>query len=518
LSSRSEDAFPDSGQQVAKEVASQLAIAVQQAGLRTTLVRERKWLQTIVRHLPEGVALLAADGRVLFANPAGQKALAMFGHDPTEPLREIQGRTIQQLEQRSAAGNWTDLVVEKPERRELDVFVTHANSGADQTVIVIRDTTVERDVRRQLNRQERLAGVGQMASGISHDFNNLLFAIMANAEVLARDGTASPQVVTRATSITEMARRGGRIIRQILDFSRKSISAREPLDIGHFVNESLPLIRHAVPQSIALDFDKPTGKLMVLADPARVEQMLTNLIVNARDAMPKGGNITVSLARTMTTNTKTNRPGQWISLQVRDTGGGIPAELQKRVFEPYFTTKGLDQGTGLGLAQVLGIVQDHGGQIALQSDSTGTTFTILLPAITVAPLAASAQDSEPLPSGSGELVLLVEDDENVREPVRDNLELLGYRVIAATNGVDALSLFADHAAEVRVVLTDAVMPRMGGIELLRVIRDRNPSVGTILMSGTPDAISEAMTSGTPFLEKPFALSLLARTIRDVLVG
>ena len=516
FSSLAKHAFPDSGRQVAAEIASQLAIAVRQTTLRETLGRERQWLQTIVRHLPEGVALLAADGRILFANPSGRTALAALGHAAGAPLREIRGRTMEALKQASASGDWTEFVVDAPDRRDLDVFVTTVGADAGQTVVVVRDTTAERDVRRQLSRQERLAAVGQMASGIAHDFNNVLFAIMTNTEVLVRTEGASPTIIERARSIIEMTRRGGEIIRRILDFSRKSISARKPLDIGAFVEETLPLIRHGIPQSIRLHFEKPDEELTVLADPVRIEQVLTNLLVNARDAKPKGGDIRVSLRRSLATNVKTNQSDQWIALQVKDSGTGIPPEIQQHIFEPYFTTKAPDQGTGLGLAQVLGIVHDHGGQIALESNPAGTTFTILFPAISAEPLAGATAEQTSLAFGSGELILLAEDEDDVRDAVRDALELLGYRVIAATNGVDALQLFHDHASDIRVILTDAVMPHMGGVELLRTIRGHNPAVRAVLMSGTPDAVSEELASNTPFLQKPVALPVLARAIHEVL--
>jgi signal transduction histidine kinase len=243
---------------------------------------------------------------------------------------------------------------------EFEVFVTDADSGVDQTVVVLREITVERDVRRQLERQERLAAIGQMAAGIAHDFNNVLFAIVTNTEVLIRDERLPPAVVDRARSIAEVARRGGGIIRQILDFSRKSVSARRPLDLSEFVRETMALMRRAIPQNVDLRFDPPSEECRVLADPARLEQLLTNLVVNARDAMPEGGNITVSMSRRLAADGRTDRFGKWVSLEVKDSGPGIPHDLQHRVFEPYFTTKGPEQGTGLGLAQVLGIVQDHG--------------------------------------------------------------------------------------------------------------------------------------------------------------
>lgn len=518
LSSRTKDAFSEAGQQVAREIAAQIAIAVQQTRLRQSLQQERRWLQMIVRHLPEGVALLASDGSVLIGNLAFDNALSALGHTAGEPLHQLHGHPLAQLKETSASGIWTEIVIEQPKRMEFEAFVTDANSGAGQTVVVLREMTLERDVRRQLERQERLAAIGQMAAGIAHDFNNVLFAIMTNTEVLIRDERLPTGLIDRARSIAEMARRGSGIIRQILDFSRKAVSARRPLDLGDFVNKTMSLLRRAVPQNVDLRFDLPDEQCRVLADPARLEQMLTNLIVNARDAMIEGGNITVSVSKRKAADSRTNQPGPWISIQVKDTGPGIPYELQQRVFEPYFTTKGPEHGTGLGLAQVLGIVQDHGGQIALHSASDGTTFSILLPAIEAQPLAAEVEDTVST-RGSGELILLVEDEESVREPLRDALELMGYRVVAAKNGIEALTLLTDYGYEVRVVVTDAVMPHMSGIELARIVRDRNPAIATVIMSGTADRITGALPgSAIPVLQKPFALPLLARAICDALAS
>ena len=518
LSSRAPNAFSEGGQQVAREIAAQLAIAMKQTGLRQSLQRERQWLQTIVRYLPEGVALLAGDGHVLIGNLAFENALSVLGHATHEPLTKLNGVTLAKLKEESGSGAWTEIVIEQASRRmEFEAFVTDADSGAHQTVVVLREVTVERDVRRQLERQERLAAIGQMAAGIAHDFNNVLFAIMTNTEVLIRDERLNAELLDRARSIGEMARRGGGIIRQILDFTRKSVSARRPLDLADFVNQTMSLMRRAIPQNVDLRFVMPNEECRVLADPARLEQLLTNLVVNARDAMPEGGRITVSMSRRLATDSRTNQPGQWVSLEVKDSGTGIPPELQQRVFEPYFTTKGPEQGTGLGLAQVLGIVQDHGGQIALQSGATGTTFTILFPAIEAQPLVAEIGDAT-APRGKGELILLAEDEESVREPLRDALELMGYRVVAAKNGIDALTLLTDYGYEVRVIVTDAVMPQMGGVELARIVRDRNPAIATVLMSGTADTIVAASTPGTAVLQKPFPLPLLARAIREALAS
>ena len=517
LSSRTKEAFSEGGQQVAREIAAQIAIAVQQTRLRQSLQQERKWLQTIVRHLPEGVALLTGDGRVLIGNLAFDHALLALGHTPGEPLTQLRGHPLAQLKQTSASGVWTEVMIEQNRRMEFEVFVTDANSGAGLTVVVLREVTMERDIRRQLERQERLAAIGQMAAGIAHDFNNVLFAIATNTEVLIRDERLPEGLVERAHSIAEMARRGGGIIRQILDFSRKSVSARRPLDLGDFVNQTISLLRRAVPQNVDLRFVMPSEECSVLADPARLEQLLTNLIVNARDAMPEGGKIIVSMSCRLATGTRTNQPSQWISLEVKDTGAGIPLEIQQRVFEPYFTTKGPEHGTGLGLAQVLGIVQDHGGQIALQSGATGTTFTILFPVIEAQPLVAEIGGAT-APQGKGELILLAEDEESVRESLRDAVELMGYRVVAAKNGIEALTLLTNYGYEVRVIVTDAVMPYMGGVELARIVHDRNSAIGTVIMAGTADTIGAAPSPSAVVLQKPFSLPLLARAICDALVS
>jgi CheY-like chemotaxis protein len=321
------------------------------------------------------------------------------------------------------------------------------------------------------------------------------------------------------------AQRATRLIRQILDFSRQSVFERHSLDLLPLLKEEEKLLKQTLPESIEIRLQYSKGEYLVLADATRMQQLVMNLAVNARDAMPDGGILEVELAL-MTVDGDHDAPlpgmgeGKWIRLRVVDSGCGIAAEHMAHVFEPFFTTKAPGKGTGLGLAQAHGIVAQHDGHITVASEPrVGTVFTIYLPALAVAAPDAGAAQRPQLPLGHGECVLLVEDDDHLRTSLMDLLTNWHFEVLPAANGEEALSLLAQRPAGVDVILSDVVMPRMGGIALVKTLRKEGIETPILLMTGhTAQSRREELAEENvdAWLDKPPSIVELAQALRSAL--
>ena len=399
-------------------------------------------------------------------------------------------------------------------------------------VMVINEATEERQVRDQLQRQERLAAVGQLAAGIAHDFNNIMAVIVLHAQLISRSQSLSGRNRERLETIHGQAHYATKLIDQILDFSRRSVLARRTLDLHPLVKEEVKLLQRTLPESIKVDFvmdaEDPTaveGLHTVSADPTRIQQLLMNLAINARDAMPDGGRLTLRLGHQTLEAGETGpirgmRAGSWVVLSVRDTGTGIPTDVLPHIFEPFFTTKEAGLGSGLGLAQVHGIVGQHGGYIDVDTTvGVGTTFTIYLPAVASAADSSATDLGGALPTGRGQTVLIVEDSVPLRDALQEMLLGWEYEVYGAEDGAAALELLETLAKPVDLILSDVVMPEMGGQALVRELRARGLHMPVILMSGHPQdqGLEKLHELGVhAWLHKPPDLDLLATTLAAAL--
>ncbi|RMG55150.1 MAG: response regulator, partial [Acidobacteria bacterium] len=315
------------------------------------------------------------------------------------------------------------------------------------------------------------------------------------------------------------------LIRQILDFSRQSVSQPRPLDLVPFLKETTKFLERTIPENVRLTLEIDVGEHVVNADPTQMQQVVTNLAVNARDAMPQGGELAIRLATLLMEPGQSPpcagmHPGQWVALSVSDTGMGIPSHVRERMFEPFFTTKKTGKGTGLGLAQVYGIVTQHGGFIDVSSQvGKGTTFTIYLPALLSEVEVEKESGVESVPHGQGETILLVEDEPEVREAIQAILTHLGYRVLPAVNGREALNVYERRHADIALVVTDLVMPEMDGIALIKALRTRDPRVKIIVMSGYPlkaEHERETLKGVVEWIQKPVALPQLAAVTKRLI--
>jgi PAS domain S-box-containing protein len=385
--------------------------------------------------------------------------------------------------------------------------------------------TQERETQKRIELQERLASVGQLAAGIAHDFNNILSVIVLQAEVALSATDLSRNLRERLSTIVQQAGRASNLIQQVLDFSRRAVLERRPMDLLPLIKEQARLLERTLPENIRLHLSYLPGEYLVLADPTRLQQAVMNLAVNARDAMPVGGELHIRLTRLAPEDNLVCNTcgeiirGEWLCLEVSDSGMGIPAEVQPHIFEPFYTTKAPGKGTGLGLAQVYGIVKQHQGHIRTFSQvGQGASFYIYLPALPAQETPPLAIGRETLILGHHQTVLLVEDDEVTRNALQDGLVLLNYRVVSAAGGDEALDYLQHHPGKVALVLSDVVMPGMGGIALMRRLRELGQKMPVVLISGhpLPEELEQLRQDGMSFwLPKPASLHQLSKVLVTV---
>jgi two-component system, cell cycle sensor histidine kinase and response regulator CckA len=415
---------------------------------------------------------------------------------------------------------------------QLYTALFNANGGLAGFALSLRDlseqptsSTTLRETEEQLRQAQRMEAVGRLASGIAHDFNNLLTAIQGHAQFLSEDLPAGHASRADAEEILHSADRAAALTRQLLAFSRGQSLQPETIQLNTVVTAMERLLRRVISEDIALESVVEPDLWAVRADPSQIEQVLVNLIVNARDAMPHGGRITIKTANAELATSYAQRreevePGEYVMLAVSDTGVGMDRDTQARIFEPFFTTKGPDRGTGLGLSTVFGIVKQMGGHIFVYSEADqGTTFKVYLPRAG-APQPAFIGDAQKRDrSRSGEAVLVVEDDDSVRGLARRVLESRGYRVWLASSPEEALDVMRDYGAEMSLLITDVVLPSMSGHDLVDRVRGHFPSMPVLFMSGYTqgDVLRQgSVTSEEHFLEKPFTPEAFAHTVREIL--
>lgn len=520
--------------------------ALRKRALEAMRLNHARW-QALGEALAGGVVLLGHRHRILLANYAARKMLEVLDPSVGPPPPGTVSRDIDSGPMPSASKleRLGPLPIEEVLDRHRDprpveiligegrqrVFEAKANpviaGGGGEWVLALSEVTAERETERKLWLRERMAAVGQLAAGIAHDFNNILQSISLAAE-MSRSGPAAedPETSDNLEVILRQSRRAAELVRQILDFARQSPTQPLNVELGPFVEEVVGLLRRTLSEAVRWQLELG-GEHRVYFDPAQLQQLLTNLTVNADAAMPEGGVITIAIGEIEFDAEDPKpfemlEPGRWVTLTVSDTGSGIAPQITERIFEPFYSTKDRSQGTGLGLAQVYGIVKQHGGFIDLDSEvGRGTTFVIYLPPAPVeeAAEAAVTEESE-IPHGGGKLALVVDDDRSILRGARMALISFGYRVVSAEDGQAALELYERHGDEIVLMLTDVAMPGMGGLELARELEARGSRAPMLFMSGYApgDTVGEEPPEPFERLTKPFSLEELAdavsRTLRE----
>ena len=379
------------------------------------------------------------------------------------------------------------------------------------------DITERQRLQSQFNQAQKMEAVGRLAGGIAHDFNNLLTIISGYCELLMMSDI--PVGDTRRESIAtirDAGERAARLTQQLLAFSRKAVIEPKLIDLNELVSDSAKLLRRLIGEDISMAVLTAPKPITIKADPGQLEQVIMNLVVNARDAMPTGGRLTIETSTVLSTE---GSGAELACLSISDTGQGMSDEVKEKIFEPFFTTKGVGKGTGLGLAVVHGVVTQNGGTISIESKiSVGTTFQILLPLI-MAPPSKTVVDSTRYASRGTETVLLVEDDKAVRRITRIALQSQGYTVLEASGGAAALEQVETYPGEIHLLISDIVMPEMGGRQLLDAVRKHRPGLRVLFMSGyTDDAVllDRGVEAADAFIQKPFTPLSLTRKVREVI--
>ncbi|HWY03882.1 MAG TPA: PAS domain S-box protein [Candidatus Acidoferrum sp.] len=518
---------------VARQLASAVEIKRNEQALRRSEARYRSLVQSSVY----GIYRSSLEGRFLDVNPA---LITMLGYgsaeevlllDPTKDVfahTEEHTRLIEEF-RRSGRLDGIEVQWKRKDGKAITVrisgrAVSSADEPADVLEAIAEDVTDRRVLEDQFRQAQKMEAVGRLAGGVAHDFNNLLMVISGYAEVMLAELEPENVLREKALAIQQASDRATTLTRQLLAFSRKQLLELKVVDVNAIVADMERLLRPLIGENVEFITSLTPEAAHTRADAGQLEQVLMNLVVNAKDAMSTGGTLTIQTEQIVVDENHHRgptfiRPGHYVMLSVSDTGMGMDKETQSRIFEPFFTTKEKGKGTGLGLSTVYGIVKQSGGYVMVQSEEgRGATFQIYLPR----DAGVAEKHSLPVPHaalGGSETVLLVEDEESVRQLVRETLAAKGYAVMEAENGEDGVALAARHKGKIDLVITDVVMPGMGGRELVKQLAETRRETKVLYLSGyTEDAIVSEGTieSGAAFLQKPFTLQNLSRKVREVL--
>jgi PAS domain S-box-containing protein len=496
----------------------------------------------LVELAPDAIVVHSA-GKIVFLNAAGARLIGApsaeelmgrelleFVHPDSRPAVVERMRIM--LEQGHPVPRMTERFLRLDGSAvEVDVIATPLRyHDAPAVLVVARDVSerlrqeeAQRVLEEQLRQAQKMEAVGQLAGGIAHDFNNLLTTILTMCQMLESELPADAVYQADLAAIRGAAQHGSELTRKLLAFSRHHQLQLRPVQLEPLVSDFLRMARRVVPEDVTVRAEVEAPDAVVTADPAALEQILMNLVTNARDSMPSGGKLTICVARDMVSAEEARArgqgtPGEYVVLSVADTGVGMDAETQRRIFEPFFTTKPVGQGTGLGMPMVYGLVKDHGGFVQVDSEvGRGTTIRIHLPAGARPPGADGA--AAPQLRGGSETILLVEDDEALRRAGTRVLKKYGYTVITASDGVEALDIMRHGEQRPDLIVSDVVMPHTSGPQFLQALRDAGVSPRILFTSGyTARDVHDRMPlePDVPFLAKPWSIGELVRRVREIL--
>ena len=504
--------------------------------------RAENTLRMLIESLPMGLVITDQKGKIIDLN---ESSLRMFGYS----REELVGQTIDTLlpqrfrNSHEAHRNsyhknphirplaiGMELLARRKDGTEFPVEVSLGPLISKEGMLVsgtIVDISERKKIEQQLRLAQRMEAIGQLAGGIAHDFNNLLAVIIGSADILADALPRGDSLGRKAEMIKNASSSAADLIRQLLAFSRQQMVQPVVLDVRKIMGRSQAMLERIIGEDIEFKVLVEDSVGSIKADPGQIEQVLLNLAANARDAMPKGGRLTIRASNVELDETDRKRhapvaPGSYVMLAIEDTGCGMDLKTQARIFDPFFTTKELGKGTGLGLATVYGIVKQTGGYIWVYSEAgQGTVFRVYLPRVGRAVQTAEREPLAPEDLHGSETVLLAEDSESLREMAQEYLESIGYTVLAAVSGEKALQWAKDFQGPIHLLLTDVVMPEMSGPELANQMAALRPGVKIIFTSGyTVDAISRQgiFDPNVAFIQKPYRPKALAKKIRQVLNG
>jgi len=531
--------FGEKEKEILQFVSQQLASAIEYKRNEEALRRSEARYRSLVQSAVYGIYRSSLEGRFFDVNPA---LITMLGYDSADEVLALdpksdvfvdpaeQERVMEEF-QRGARLDNVEVRWKRKDGNAITVrlsgrVVNSPEETAEVVEVIAEDITERRVLENQFRQAQKMEAVGRLAGGVAHDFNNLLMVISGYTEVLLEHTRKSNPMYPKIEAIHQATDRATTLTRQLLAFSRKQLLELKVVDLNIVVEDIERLLRPLIGENIELQTQLAPDIGRTRADAGQIEQVIMNLVVNSKDAMPDGGKITIQSANAQLNHDDLRReysyiqPGAYVVLSVSDTGHGMDKETQQRIFEPFFTTKEKGKGTGLGLSTVYGIIKQSGGYVLVESEpQKGTTFRIYLPRVEDALEPAGAVGASSSQSGGSETVLLVEDEESVRQLVRETLESKGYKVLEADQGDAALRIASQYSGEIDILITDVVMPGMSGRELSARLCASCPRTKVLYLSGyTEDAIPHegGLDSGTAFLQKPFTLQMLSRKVREVL--
>jgi PAS domain S-box-containing protein len=481
----------------------------------------------------DAILIFDLEGRILFWNKGAERIygwsrleatgrfIGEFIYPDSQKFREVNALVLEK-------GEWSgELQHFSKDREELIVetrwSVLHDKDGAPKSVLAINtDVTEKRKIEIQFMRAQRMESLGILAGGIAHDLNNILTPIMLSIDML-KCLAVDPHTKSILETVEMSARRGSDIVQQVLSFARGMEGQRIVIQPKYLLKDIEHIINDTFPKDIRLQLILPHDTWTILGDPTQVQQILLNLCVNARDAMPNGGTMTISAENCLADEhyvamNKQAKPGSYVAISVTDVGVGIPQEIIGQIFEPFFTTKEVGKGTGLGLSSVKAIVKSHDGFINVYSEpGRGTTFKVYLPAQAMThDVPGEGTEEVVLPKGAGETILVIDDEASILSITGETLQAFGYKVMTATNGAEGVAIYAQEKDKIAVILTDLSMPVMDGRATIYALLKINPKAKIIAMSGMDEAesVAKASTAGIKhFISKPYTAATLLKTLR-----
>lgn len=488
-----------------------------------------QWYRSVFDNATDGIVVMDKDGKILNVN---QRACELHGFDKDKliginiGLLEVSDNKEIFDERMSRILNGESLVFESEHYRRdgsrvyLEISSKLIDIGGESYIqSFYRDITEKKKIQEQLMHSQKMESIGTLAGGVAHNFNNILTAILGHAELLVEYSNLDDTSKERVRNIESSARKAGVMVSKLLSFARRDRSEVLPLNLHDVINDTVKLLEGVLDKRIGIKMELSNNLPVVEGDPNQLEQVIMNLIVNARDAMPNGGLITIKTSMVEVKKSIFDmpgyiQPGRYVLLTISDTGHGIPREIINRIFEPFFTTKERGKGTGLGLAMVYGIIKDHKGYISVESEvGKGSTFDVYLP---VSDKTIYRAIMPQLISVEGhETILVVDDEEDVLNFIMDLLKSHGYNVLSANNALSAIDIFKNFAGSIQLVITDIVMPLMEGRELIRNLKRIKPDIKIVVVSGYSDETIDK-TLIDAFLRKPFEGSHLLSKVRQLL--
>ncbi|MEH2152422.1 hybrid sensor histidine kinase/response regulator [Nostoc sp.] len=525
-------------QEVVGVTCASIDISERQAALRDRKLAEEKIREqaALLDVTTDAICVRDLNNQIIFWNKGaetlyGWQATEAWGKNASEllydePSPEIEAALFQAITKGKWQGELTKLT-----KMNKEILVASRWSlvcdeqGKPKSILTVdTDITEKKHLEAQLFRAQRLESIGTLASGIAHDLNNILTPILAGAQLLPLKFPDADQRTRHLLEILEInAKRGADLVKQVLSFARGVEGKRITLQLKHLIMEVAKILKETFPKSIEISTDVPHDLWMVSGDSTQLHQVLMNLCVNARDAMPNGGTLSISAENLLIDENYARmnleaKEGPYIVVTVSDSGVGIPKEMVDRIFEPFFTTKDVGQGTGLGLSTVLGIIKSHGGFVNVYSEpGSGTSFKVYLPA--VGGMETLSPEDLPPQKGHGELILVVDDEAAIQEITRTSLEDHNYKILVASDGIEAIALYAQNKDKISAVLMDIMLPSLDGLTAIRTLRKINPQVRIIASSGlmSDNKLSAVAAIGVnTFLSKPYTVNELLLSLQKVL--